>query len=298
MIAALQQGVPQYRGLKISIERVQTEKVMPLSCYMESFKLARVAELEKILSDVGLENAARLQGSPWPITPPVIEQLRDGSLIVIDGTHRIYHALRNGQQQIRVILVENSERSLPAKPLDSWNRVQIMPMPVRRDQRYRNYNEGEFRPIRNAFSIIALRGPTVESPTRQPVAEQSPMAWASTEHESTLERPRVPFRGHQMADFFLQEVAPRCRGFRLHITIPAESYWRAGFALSPDDYIREGRSDIEITQFFLFHLGRGHGADPYEYGATLSRVLQYSASDAIRPFRQCIRSGGVRRRDR
>jgi len=44
--------------------------------------------------------------------------------------------------------------------------------------------------------------------------------------------------------------------------VPQEAYWRAGFALAPDDYIHEGRSDVTIFQYFLFHIGQGGHVDP------------------------------------
>ena len=87
-----------------------------------------------------------------------------------------------------------------------------------------------------------------------------------------LERPRVPFRGGQGADFLLKELPRECHGFKMALTIPEQPYWRAGFVLAPDDYIREGRSDVEITQYFLFHVGRGSGKNPTE-----RTELQYQA---------------------
>jgi hypothetical protein len=77
-----------------------------------------------------------------------------------------------------------------------------------------------------------------------------------------LDFPRVPFTQGQRADFILEELTSRSKGFDLKITLPQETYWRAGFALAPEDYIHEGRSDITITQYFLFHIGQGGHANP------------------------------------
>ena len=77
-----------------------------------------------------------------------------------------------------------------------------------------------------------------------------------------LDFPRVPFRHGQKADFIRVDLPSRSKGFDLKITVPPETYWRAGFALAPDDYIDEGRSDITITQYFLFHIGQGGHANP------------------------------------
>ena len=155
LLAALRR-VTQYNDLDMSVEWLPPSQLLPLACYLEFLKLSRVADVEKVLSDVGLDNAARIDGSPWPITPPVVERLRGGQLVIIDGTHRVYHALQNGQQRIRVIVVENSGRALPAQPLDSWTRVQVTPGTVSREERYHNYNEAEFRRISDAFSVLAV----------------------------------------------------------------------------------------------------------------------------------------------
>ena len=62
-------------------------------------------------------------------------------------------------------------------------------------------------------------------------------------YSTTLDFPRVPFKHGQRADFIRQVLPSRSNGLDLKITVPKETYWRAGFALAPDDYIHEGRSD-------------------------------------------------------
>jgi hypothetical protein len=77
-----------------------------------------------------------------------------------------------------------------------------------------------------------------------------------------LDFPRVPFKHGQNADFISREIPRGSRGFKLKITVPGESYWRCGFVLAPEDYIREGRADVAITQYFLFHIYQGDPANP------------------------------------
>lgn len=78
----------------------------------------------------------------------------------------------------------------------------------------------------------------------------------------TLKEKKVPFVGLQDADFFVRKLTARAKGFQISVSVPEEPYWRVGFALSSDDYIQPGRSDIEITRDFLFHIGRGEPSDP------------------------------------
>ena len=286
LLEALNAGVPQYRGLRMSIERVNTEELLPLSWYLDSFKLARVADLDRILSDEGLENAARIKGSPWPITPPIVERLQNGRMVIIDGTHRVYHALQNGQQQMRVILVENTVRGLPAEPLDSWSGVRVMRRKLDPTERYRGYNQNEFRHIREAFSVLGKIAAIEGSPAKSPAMIDASIPSNSVEDNVVLEHPRTPFLGQQRADFFLKELSPGCRGFRLRLGVPRDSYWRAGFALAPNDYIREGRSDIDITQYFLFHIGRGNGSR-----LTENTELHYRAYYNRAPLTQWIPFG-------
>jgi len=72
-----------------------------------------------------------------------------------------------------------------------------------------------------------------------------------------LGAPKVPFKHGQNADFFRKKLLKTTGGFVMRITVPTQTYWRCGFVLSQDDYIRENRSDIDITQRFLFHIGQG-----------------------------------------
>jgi hypothetical protein len=98
-----------------------------------------------------------------------------------------------------------------------------------------------------------------------------------------LDFPKVPFKGGQNADFIRQKLPPEATGFILNITMPEQVYWRCGFALSPEDYIHEGLTDIEITQYFLFHLGEGKATTPTTPPQKTSLACQvYRATHSLR----------------
>jgi hypothetical protein len=90
-----------------------------------------------------------------------------------------------------------------------------------------------------------------------------------------LERPTVPFSQGQDADFLREQIPRFAKGFKLGIDIPENPYWRAGFVLAPEDYIREGRSDIKIQEYFLFHVGRGGGGHPSDPDAKVRYMVYY-----------------------
>lgn len=157
LISALAQGVPQYAELTISVETVSTDSLFPLPQYLESFKLSRVGQLGKLLKEYGLQNAARLPGSPWPITPPVVERLADNTMVIIDGAHSVYHSLYSlNQTEMRVVLVNNPQPNLPAGPFENWKHVQVISEKKSRAERYKSYDPSKFRPIREAFKSLAI----------------------------------------------------------------------------------------------------------------------------------------------
>jgi hypothetical protein len=80
---------------------------------------------------------------------------------------------------------------------------------------------------------------------------------AESAESFTLGVPRVPFHGGQNADFAKVVIPTGAVGFSMKLTQMEDPYWRCGFVLAPVDYIHDGRSDIEITEYFLFHLFQG-----------------------------------------
>jgi KAP family P-loop domain len=127
-----------------------------------------------------------------------------------------------------------------------------------------------------------------------PLGEQAGASGAPTDdpppaRSFLLQRRRVPFKAGQNADFITERLPPAARGFTLSMTLPVETYWRCGFVLAPEDYIREGREDVTISQYFLFHIGQGHiGAagtlDPKLPSGLHFRVYERDRSEGEQPF--------------
>jgi pyrimidine deaminase RibD-like protein len=155
VVEALRRNVPQYAGAEIAYHEVETEPLRPLTRHLERFKVFRAARLEALqLSHPVAADAARIVGSPWPITPPVVEMHGNDS-IVIDGTHRAFMHHRRSIDRMRTIVVTGVEAPLPARPLAGWQDVEVYNTKLPRERRYDNYTEANFRPIRKAFATLA-----------------------------------------------------------------------------------------------------------------------------------------------
>jgi len=150
LVEALKSKISIYRNLNINYTTVEVDKLLPLSRYLERLKYERVKELNNILTEEGLPNAAYIENCPWSITPPVIEKIRSGKLIIIDGTHRVYHARENNRKEIKVLLVENHDSNLPSQPI-KWDNVKLKTRKEPRELRYEEYKPEYFREISKAF---------------------------------------------------------------------------------------------------------------------------------------------------
>ena len=100
--------------------------------------------------------------------------------------------------------------------------------------------------------------------------------------EKILQVPRV-FNSAQRADFFKVDNI-NLTGFNLSITVPPETYWRCGFVLAPEDYIREGRDDISITRYLLFHVFQGDPRAPKQPTGLGFQVYKQDGSSGPQPF--------------
>lgn len=153
IIDCLKRGVPYYSNCKISMEILNPNNLLPLSKYLEQLKLNRAEEVEEILKNENIMNAAYLKGSPWLITPPVIELLKNGQQVIIDGTHRVYNAIQKDRKEINVVLIDNNTTPLPSK-IQNWNSIVVKSIKLPPEKRYDNYNENYYRRIREAFTTL------------------------------------------------------------------------------------------------------------------------------------------------
>ena len=155
----LRSGVSFYRDAEFAMERFHPRELLPLTPYLERFKLFRVNRLEAIRTRYSIEPIARVEGSPWPITPPIVERRANGDAVIIDGAHRVYMALRRGDAELDALVVDRVDTRLPATPLGDWEAVSVYNTKLPRERRYSGYAAELFRPIRDALSSLGTNAP-------------------------------------------------------------------------------------------------------------------------------------------
>jgi hypothetical protein len=155
IIDALSKEVPAYANASIELVSIELSKLKPLARFLERFKLSRLNQLAVMSEDYGVRFPAVIEGSPWAIVPPIVEQTSDGLFVIVDGTHRAFSALSRGIECLEVLLVKGAKEALPATPVEDWDQVKLVTEKRPREIRYANYAPEHFRPIRAAINAVA-----------------------------------------------------------------------------------------------------------------------------------------------
>lgn len=168
-----------YRSASISLQDVNPASLLTLASVLEEFKLQRLEAAERLLEANKMPDGLLVRGSPWPITPVVVERQDDGRLVVVDGAHRVYLARQNRLSTMRTIVVDGVTAPLPGTPFPNWGHIFVANHKQERAERYGNYNKDYFRPIRAAFSKMALDLASERAPDLTPAEP-----WLSVESDS------------------------------------------------------------------------------------------------------------------
>lgn len=155
----LKKGVPAYRQSSFRIEDVPLTRLRLLSRNIERFKLFRMGVLEEIIAKYKLPRMGYMVGSPWPYIMPIVEVDRDGKYTVIDGAHRVYHALQRQRiDSMEVIVVDGVDQELPAKPIENLDDIKVTSDKWKRLERYIDFAPANFRDIKSAFEADLWEG--------------------------------------------------------------------------------------------------------------------------------------------
>ncbi len=161
-----------YEKVFISLESISPKYLSPPQNYILRKELIKVRELKWALEEHGIDLfhlngfiRLKLEGfdEPVDVLPPVVEESieQDGSfhLIINDGMHRIYMALREWIVP-QVVLIRGLPKEFPyyAYPLPTaWDKVEerddLPPGYIKKWHRIRNYH-ALYRNFNSAFSNV------------------------------------------------------------------------------------------------------------------------------------------------
>jgi pyrimidine deaminase RibD-like protein len=147
----LRKAIPAYGGAVFRIENISIDNLQLLSKNMERFKLFRIAILEDIVAEHKLPKMGYIAGSPWPYLLPIVERGGNGKYVVIDGAHRVYHAIQKRYTSIEVIVIEGVSEPLPSNPIGNLDDVKVTSDKWSRSDRYIEFKPEHFRGIKEAF---------------------------------------------------------------------------------------------------------------------------------------------------
>lgn len=156
VMSALRRHVKRYEPLRMQIELVELDALRPATRTLESFKLFRIHKFAALRARHDLPEFAHVVGSPWPlVSPPIVERLPDGTLVIIDGTHRSFAARARGETAMHALVVDNPNFDLPSQPARDWSDLEILHVKLPREKRYAKFDASLFRPIRAAYESLA-----------------------------------------------------------------------------------------------------------------------------------------------
>lgn len=147
LFGALRSNVRQYAKAEFSMANLSPTEIARLTSEVEIFKLRRVASTLRILNLCGRDEPLSIEGTPWGLFPPIVEQDASGAYTLIDGVHRLF--MSSQRETIPVVLVRNVSAALPAKPTRNAPRIVAGRSP--RDERYDEYSGLNFRDIKKAL---------------------------------------------------------------------------------------------------------------------------------------------------
>lgn len=150
----LSENIGAYSQATFQRTAVAPSKLKLLTKNIERYKLFRISVLESMKAKFRLPEMGRIDGSPWPYILPLVERQADGSLVVVDGAHRVWHSLYRSRDEMPIILIEGVNWPLPAKPVEHLDAVAVTFQKWSRQQRYDGYDPSLFRPIHQVLKDV------------------------------------------------------------------------------------------------------------------------------------------------
>jgi len=149
-IMASLRHVRQYMDADVRIEELKPTDVLPACAYVETFKLDRLERVGELYEQYKAEFGYHIRGTPWYSILPIVERRPEGTLVVIDGTHRFYSAFR-AHRAVRCFVV-SCGAELPSKPMKDWSLVQLTTAKLDRALRFVDFKQDQFRHIKRTLA--------------------------------------------------------------------------------------------------------------------------------------------------
>ena len=121
-------NVPFYKNCSISLEKVEIEKVIPLTKFVREFKLNQISTLIEFYKELNINLfepcAITTENSGVQLlVPPVLEQ-KDGKLYIAEGHSRLLYCKQNNINEVYALIVKGCTTPLASSP-NKWENIKI-----------------------------------------------------------------------------------------------------------------------------------------------------------------------------
>jgi hypothetical protein len=142
--------VPHYRGLKraaVDVADVDVDQLLASCLYVKQPKLASIGPIMSAFSDQQVPEFRTVlcirPNQSSLLLPPILEE-HDGKLVVVDGTHRLFHLFAIQQRSRAMCVVVSGAPELPGRPIP-FREVKSYPRKLRREEIFIGYVDSYYR---------------------------------------------------------------------------------------------------------------------------------------------------------
>jgi hypothetical protein len=147
--------VPQYRSLQaIALSVIATHEIRSLAKFVGLERLAFAEALYDQMMHEGIlpfrPILAEVGGLVRLVVPPVVE-IHQGIPILVDGTHRIWTARKNGLHEVSVVSISGVGLPLPSR-IVAWEDVIERSDSYTTEENLVDFQRALFRPVTTTFN--------------------------------------------------------------------------------------------------------------------------------------------------
>lgn len=150
---------PGYADAPIRQEEVPLSRIQPLSERLRWIRLHRAERLIEAMLAAAIDPFVSLvihdhaKALPWRVVLPPIAEWHTGSLVLVDGVHRLAAARLLGLETVRLVTVSEVAVPPPATP-KSWDELEIVDERLSSAEMMGRFEPGRFRPVARAVGRL------------------------------------------------------------------------------------------------------------------------------------------------